>query len=120
MTAIRWPFTVVRQGPKVVAGLAASRDPIAPSKWTSPPKASVTGSPVGSRVAPARSGAVVVGLAVVAEASTALVVWDAGVACPGSSPPPQALNSSAARARKAATWRRMLYGRRATADSRLD
>ena len=57
-------------GPRVVAGSADSRDSIAPSKWTSPPKARVTGSPVGSLVAPAR-WAVVVGRSVVVVASAA-------------------------------------------------
>ena len=65
-------------GPRVVAGLAASRDSIAPSKWTSPPKARVTGSPVGSRVRrPAGGGGRARGGRV---ASAAPVVWVAWVA----------------------------------------
>src|SRR5215216_714118 len=110
-------------GPRV-AGLAASRDPIAPSKWTSPPKARVTGSPVGSRVAPARGAAVVVGRAVVEAEVAAAVVAVVWAACPGSSPPPHALsNSSAARVSEATTWRRWGNGGwwagRGTAGSRL-
>src|SRR5215217_3907 len=94
-------------GPKVVAGLAARRLAIAPSKWTSPPKARVTGSPVGSLGSPARGAAVVVGRAVVAVEVAALVAWVAWVAGCGSSPPPQAANSSAARVRETTTWRRV-------------
>ena len=111
-------------GPRAVAGLAASRDSIAPSKWTSPPKARVTGSPVGSLVAPAR-WAVVAGRWVVVVALAAPVVWVAGAACPGSSPAsPQALsNASAATVSEATRWRRRgrdgRWGGRGTAGSRV-
>src|SRR5512132_1529515 len=93
-------------GPKVVAGLAARRAAIAPSKWTSPPKARVTGSPVGSLVWPARWAEVVAGRAVVAVEVAALVAWVAWVGRGSSPAPPQAANSSAARVRETTTWRR--------------
>src|SRR5215218_10166035 len=96
-------------GPKVVAGLVASRDPIAPSKWTSPPKAMVTGSPVGSLVPPA--------------VGRRVVVVAAGAAWPGSPPASHAdSDSSAARVRVVTTWRRWKvrgWGGRGTADSRV-
>src|SRR5215217_1743110 len=110
-------------GPRAVAGSAASRDPMAPSKWTSPPKAMVTGSPVGSRVAPARGAAVVVGRAVVEVEVAAAVVAVVWAAWPGSSPPHALSNSSAARVSEATTWRRGGIGGwwagRGTAGSRL-
>src|SRR5829696_1418585 len=113
-------------GPKVVAGSAASRDSMAPSKWKSTPKARVTGSPVGSLGSEARLGAVVVGGAVVAvDLAAARVVVVAPAAWPGSSSSPQALsNSNAARVSEATTWRRVRtarrgWGGRGTAGSRL-
>src|SRR6266508_2334858 len=101
-------------GPKVVAGSLARRVATAPSKWTSPPKAMVTGAPVGSLPAPARGGEVVVarGRAVV----LVEVAPETPVSPPSPPPPPQPLRASAARAR-AATVRRPAS--RDTADSRL-
>src|SRR4029453_7041596 len=94
-------------GPKVVAGSADRRDSMAPSKWTSPPKARVTGSPVGSLGSEARLAAAVAGRPVVAvDLAAARVVVDAPAAWPGSSSPQALSNSNAARVSEATTWRR--------------
>src|SRR6266508_3850419 len=97
-------------GPKVVAGSLARRVATAPSKWTSPPKAMVTGAPVGSLPAPARGGEVVVAR------GRAVVLVEVAPESPPSPPPPQPLRASAARARAARVRR---PASRDTADSRL-